>query len=127
MAGETALVPVHATLLQGVAALNCANGVIGGAVAGVAFDTEWFGYIISLTAVTATTLTVTGLHDSAASLQPMVLNGQITVDVAFWFPEPILNEFGPFTFQPSAAAKVWVFTRAYFGPQSPAAGGYALR
>jgi hypothetical protein len=127
MAGKIGLVTVHATLLQGVAALNCANGVIGGAIAGVPFDTELYGFLINLTAVTATTLTVTGLHDSSGTLQPLVFNGQITTDTAFWFPEPILNEFAAFTFQPSAAGKVWVFTRQYSGPEAPTAGGFEIR
>lgn len=128
MAGEVALVPVHATLLLGTAALNCANGVVGSAAPGVAFDTLWFGYLISLNAVTAATLTVGGaLHNSSGAVAPMLLNGQVTLDVPFWFPEPILNEFGAFTFQPSVTGVIWVFTRPYFGPQSPSAGGYEIR
>jgi hypothetical protein len=120
MAGQIGLVPVHATLLQGVAALNCANGIIGGAAAGQAKDTEFYGYLIGLHAGAGATLTVGGaLHDSAGTIQPMVLNGQITLDVPFWFPEPILNEFGPFSFQPSVAGLIWVFTRCYSGPEGP--------
>lgn len=105
----------HATLLQGTSALNCASGVIGGS-AGVARDTLFLGFYIDLTAVTATTLTVTGLRDSSGAAQPMVLNGQITLDCPFFFAFPLLNEYAAFTFQPSAAAKVWVFTKAYAGP-----------
>lgn len=104
----------HATLLQGTAALNCKSGVIGGA-AGSVQDTLFLGYYIDLTATTATTLTVTGLVDSAGVQQPWVINGQITLDQPFFFAYPILNEFAPFTFQPSTAAKVWVFTRAWTG------------
>lgn len=104
----------HATLLQGTAALPCKAGVIG--TAGAARDTLFLGYFIDLTATTATTLTVTGLADSAGAQQPWVLNGQITLDVPFFFAYPILNEFAPFTFQPSTAGKVWLFTRAYVGP-----------
>jgi hypothetical protein len=115
MPGVLALDYCHATLLQGTAALNCKSGVIGGS-AGVAKDTLFLGFYIDLTATTATTLTVTGLVDSSNAQQPMVLNGQITLDVPFFFPYPILNEFAAFTFQPSAAGKVWVFTRNYVGP-----------
>jgi hypothetical protein len=118
MSGEIDLSPVHATLLQGTAALNCLAGVIGGTSGGQAKDTVWYGYIIGKNA-TAATLTVTGLHDSSATLQSMVLNGSTTADVPFWFPEPILNEFAALTFQPSAAGLIWVFTRAYIGPESP--------
>jgi hypothetical protein len=117
MAGVVDLSPVHATLLQGTSALNCASGIIGGAAAGIAKDTVLFGYIIGKNA-TAATLTITGLHDSGATLQPMLLNGSTTADVPFWFPEPILNEFAGFTFQPSVAGLVWVFTRAYVGPEA---------
>ena len=105
----------HATLLQGTAALNCKSGVIGGSVAGVAQDTLFLGYYIDLTATTATTLTVTGLVDSSGTQQPWVINGQITLDQPFFFAYPILNEFAAFTFQPSTAGKVWVFTRAWTG------------
>lgn len=105
----------HATLLQGTAALQCKAGVIGGA-AGVARDTLFLGYYIDLTATTATTLTVTGFADSSSAQQPFVINGQITLDQPFFFAYPLLNELAAFTFQPSTAAKVWVFTRAYVGP-----------
>lgn len=104
----------HATLLQGTAALNCAAGVIGGA-AGVARDTLFLGFYIDLTATTATTLTVTGLRDSSGAAQSWVINGQVTSDVQTFFAYPILNEVAAFTFQPSNAAKVWVFTKAYTG------------
>jgi hypothetical protein len=118
MAGVVDLSPVHATLLQGTSALNCAGGIIGGGAGGAAKDTLWYGYIIGKNA-TAATLTVTGLHDSSATLQSMVLNGSTTADTPFYFPEPILNDFAGFTFQPSVAGIIWVFTRAYVGPESP--------
>jgi hypothetical protein len=127
MAGKIGLVTVHATCLLGTAALQCANGIIGGAVAGRAFDTEWYGYLINLQAVTAATLVVGGaLHNSSGAVNSMVLNGQVTVDVPFFFPEPILNEFGPFTFTPSVSGVIWVFTRQYSGPEAPNAGGYEI-
>lgn len=128
MAGKIGLVTVHPTLLQGVAALNCARGIIGGATPGQAFDTEFYGFYIDLHAGAGAILTVGGgFHDSSGTIQPMVLNGQIATDTPFWFKEPILNEFGPLTFQPSVAGVIWVFTREYDGPESPVAGGYALR
>jgi hypothetical protein len=127
VAGVVDLRSVHATLLQGTSALQCNSGTIGG-TAGVAKDTLFYGYIIGLHAGTAATLTVGGaLHDSSAAIQPMVLNGQITLDVPFWFPEPILNEFGPFTFTPSVAGIIWVFTTDYYGPEAPIAGNFAYR
>jgi hypothetical protein len=112
MQGFISLAYAHATLLQGTSALNCKSGVIGGS-AGVAQDTLFLGFYIDLTAVAGTTLTVTGMADSSGAQQPMVLNGQITTDTPFIFAYPILNELAPFTFQPSTAAKVWVFTAAY--------------
>lgn len=115
MPGFTSADYVHATLLQGVAALNCKAGVIGGA-AGVAKDTLLFGVYIDLNAVTGATLTITGLTDSANAQQPWVLNGQVSTDGLIAFPWPILNEFAAFTFTPSVAGKIWVFTRAYVGP-----------
>lgn len=115
MPGFAALDYAHATLLQGTAALTCKAGIIGGS-AGVARDTQFLGCYIDLTAVTATTLTITGLADSAGAQQPWVINGQVTTDGLIIFPWAIVNELAPFTFQPSAAAKVWVFTRPYTGP-----------
>ncbi len=117
MAGVVDLSPVHSTLLQGTSALNCLAGIVGGATGGQVKDTLWYGYFIGKNA-TAATLTVTGLHDSSATLQSMVLNGSTTADVPFWFPEPILNEFAGFTFQPSVAGVIWVFTRACVGPDA---------
>lgn len=105
---------LHATLLQGTAALNCKGGVIGGLAGGVK-DTELVGIYIGLNAVTAATLTVTGMTDSAAAQQPWVFNGQIATDTLIALPYPILNEFAAFTFQPSVAGKIWVLTRAFQG------------
>lgn len=115
MPGFTSADYVHATLLQGVAALNCSKGIIGG-VAGAAKDTEFFGCYIDLNAGAGATLTITGLFDSAGAAAPMVLNGQVATDGMIAFPWPILNELAAFTFTPSVAGKIWVFTRAYVGP-----------
>lgn len=106
---------VHATLLQGTAALNCKSGVIGGG-AGIARDTEWLGAYIDLRAGAGATLTVTGFSDNTGAAASMILNGQITVDLNNFFPWPLLNEFAAYTFQPSVAGVIWVFTRSYTGP-----------
>src|SRR5271170_3770612 len=118
MSGYLDLTTTHLTLLQGTAALNCSAGVIGGASVGQTKDTVLYGFIIGLHAATAATLTVSGaFHDSSNTVQPVTFNGQIALDTPFWFPQPILNEFGPMTFTPSVAGIIMVFTRAYVGPE----------
>lgn len=114
MPGFTSADYVHATLLQGTAALNCKAGIIGGA-AGAARDTEFFGCFISKNAGPAT-LTITGLNDNTGAAQSWVINGSTTVDTPLNLPWPLLNEFSAFTFQPSVAGAIWVYTRAYVGP-----------
>lgn len=116
MPGFTSNDFTHATRLLGTAALNCKAGVIN-IGAGAVRDTLLCGVIIQLNAA-AVTLTITGLGDSAnpPAAASMLLTGQITSDY-IWVPSfPLLNEFAAFTFQPSVASKVWVFTRAYTGP-----------
>lgn len=115
MPGFTSADYVHATLLQGVAALNCAKGIIGGATPGAPRDTEFFGCVIAKNAAPAT-LTVTGLNDSGGAAQSWVINGSTTADTPILLPWPLLNEFAAFTFQPSVAGAIWVYTRAYVGP-----------
>jgi hypothetical protein len=107
---------VHATLLTGTAALNCASGVVGGS-AGKARDTEFFGCYIDLQATTGATLTITGLGNSAVPpiAATWVIDGQITLDQPFFLPWPLLNEFAAYTFQASVSNVVWVYTRAYVG------------
>lgn len=105
---------VHATLLQGVAALNCKAGIIGGA-AGIVRDTEFFGAFLAKNAGPAV-LTITGLNDSGGVAQSWVINGSTTQDTSLLLPWPLLNEFAAFTFQPSVAGAIWVYTRAYVGP-----------
>lgn len=106
--------PCHATLLQGTAALSCKGGIIGGS-AGAAKDTLLLGYIIEKNAGPATLTVGGGLADSNGAAQNMLLSGSTTADTEFWFPAPILNEAGAFTFTPSVAGAVWVFTRPYTG------------
>lgn len=115
MPGFVSLDYAHATLLQGTAALPCDDGIIAVGGDGTARDTLFIGAYILLNA-TAVTLTVTGLNDNTGVAASMILTGQTTIDQWFIPPYPILNEFAVFTFQPSVAAKVWVFTRAYQGP-----------
>jgi hypothetical protein len=114
MPGKFGLEYIHATLLQGIVALNCKAGVIGGAV-GVARDTEFYGAFLTKNAGPAI-LTITGLNDNTGAAQSWVLNGSATVDTPIILPWPILNEFAGFTFQPSVAGAIWVYTRAYTGP-----------
>jgi hypothetical protein len=105
---------VHATLLQGTAALNCAAGIIGGA-AGKARDTELIGIDIAKNA-TAAVLTIAGLADSSGAAASWMINGLTSADMEVLVPYPLLNEFGAFTFTPSVAGVIWVFTRPYIGP-----------
>jgi hypothetical protein len=116
MPGFSSLEYGHATLLTGTSALNCASGVIGGS-AGKLRDTLFLGCYVDLTAVTAATLTITGLGNSAAPpiAATWVINGQTTIDGSFFLPWPLLNEFAAYTFQPSVSNVVWVYTRAYTG------------
>lgn len=114
MAGFAGLDPVHATLLAGTTALNCAGGIIGGGTAGVAKDTLFFGAHIAANA-TAATLTIAGLRNSAGSAANWVLTGSTTADVLVELPAPVLNDAAAFTFTPSVASVVTVFTRCYTG------------
>lgn len=117
MAGFTSVDPCYGTLLQGTSALNCSSGIIGGS-AGQAWDTELFGVYIVLNA-TAATCTIAGLYDSSGAAQNLLISGGTTVDYFWMPPSPIVNSKAAFTFTPSIAAKVWVFTRAYNGPEKP--------
>lgn len=114
MPGFSASDPCHATLLQGTAALNCKGGVIGGS-AGAKNDTLLLGYTILKNAAAVTLTIGGGIADSAGVGQNIVLTGSTSQDTEFWFNNPILNEAGAFTFQPSAAAAVVVYTRPYSG------------
>lgn len=108
---------VHATRLAGTAAINCKAGVCGApGPAGLARDTEFLGCYIDLTAVAGAVLTVGGFGDNTGAAAPWLINGQISLDQNFFFPWPLLNEFGPLIFTPSVANAIWVFTRAYTGP-----------
>jgi hypothetical protein len=119
MPGRVSLDPSTGRRLASAAAVQCVAGVLGGALAGSAYDTELMGVYIPLTAVTATTLTIAGFKDSAGAAASLLISGQITTDVVWTPPEPVLNVDGPFVFTASAANIVWVFLRAYIGPERP--------
>lgn len=121
MAGFTSTDPMNSTSLAGTSLLNCKGGIIG-ATAGVSFDTLLFGVYIQF-AATPAVLTIGGMSDSSGAATNMIVTGQATVDY-FWVPPaPILNRFGAFTFTPSAAHLIWVFTRNYYGPEQPGLSG----
>ena len=117
MAGYTSSDPCKGVLLQGTSLLNCAAGVIGGG-AGAAYDTVLLGVYIQFNA-TAATLTIGGMTDNTGAAQNMLISGSTTADYSWFPPAPILNYAAAFTFTPSIAAKIWVFTRAYIGPERP--------
>lgn len=117
MSGYTSVDPCTGTLLQGVAALQCAAGIIGGA-AGAAYDTLLYGVYIQF-AAGPPTLTIAGMQDNAGAPQNLLISGSVTLDYFWMPPAPILNNKGAFVFTPSVAGKIWVFTRAYVGPERP--------
>jgi hypothetical protein len=119
LAGFTSVDPCQGTLLQGTSALQCSAGVIGGS-AGVAADTLLFGVYIQF-AAGPPTLTIAGMKDSSGAAQNLLVSGSATLDYFWMPPAPILNAFAAFVFTPSVAAKIWVFTRAYIGPERPGA------
>lgn len=120
MPGFVSADPRRGQQLAGTGVVQCVAGILTNtATAGAARDTMLMGVYIQATAATATTLTITGMVDNTGSAQPMLISGQVSTDV-YWEPtEPILNYDAAFTFQASAANKVWVFLRAYIGPERP--------
>lgn len=118
MPGKVGLDPSTGRRLALATAVQCAAGVLG-TVAGAAYDTELCGVYIPLTAVTATTLTIAGFKDSAGAAASLLISGQTTTDVVWTPSEPVLNVDGAFIFTASAANIVWVFLRAYIGPERP--------
>lgn len=114
MPGFSSLDYAHSTILLGTAALNCAKGIVGGA-AGARVDTLLLGVLILKNAGPAT-LTITGLQNSSGNAASLILNGSTADDRLYLPPFPLLNELAAFTFQPSVASTVVVFTRAYAGP-----------
>ena len=125
MSGFTSIDPCKGTRLSVATAVQCRQGILGLLGAGLAYDTELYGVYIQANA-TAATLTIAGLCDQAGAAQSLVMTGQVTQDF-FWLPPaPILNSFAAYVFTASIANVVWVFTRAYVGPEAPAAGLYSI-
>lgn len=118
MPGKVGLDPSTGRRLALATVVQCKAGVLGAAV-GAAYDTELCGVYIPLTAVTATTLTIGGFKDSAGAAATLLISGQVSSDVVWTPPEPILNVDGAFTFTASVAQVVFVFLRAYIGPERP--------
>lgn len=113
MPGYVTSDPLHATVLNGTSALQCVNGIITNtATPGKAQDTLLAGVYIPL-AGAASTLTITGLADQTGTARNWLISGQVTVDSNFVFDPPILNDFGAFTFTPSASNVIVVYTRAF--------------
>jgi hypothetical protein len=117
VAGFTSVDPCTGVLLQGAAALQCNAGIIG-AVAGQPYDTELYGVYIQF-AAGPPNLLIAGMLDSNGAPANLLVSGSATLDYFWMPPAPILNNKGPFVFTPSVAGKIWVFTRAYLGPERP--------
>ncbi|MGO9935143.1 MAG: hypothetical protein ACLPV8_25475 [Steroidobacteraceae bacterium] len=124
MAGYTSVDPCHGTRLSVATAVQCKAGVLGG-VAGIPYDTVLFGVYLQLNA-TAVSVTIAGLNDQAGVAQNLLISGETTTDYFWMPPAPILNSFAAFVFTASIANLVWIFTRPYYGPESPTAGGYVI-
>lgn len=121
MPGFVSVDPARGQQLAGIGVIQCVKGILtAAAIAGAKCDTLLMGVYIPLTAVAGATLTITGMLDNTGAAQPLLISGQVSTDTVWTPPEPILNYDGPFTFQASVAAKIWVFLRAYMGPESPA-------
>jgi len=120
MAGFTSVDPCKGVLLQGTSALQCKAGIIGGG-AGAAYDTVLFGVYIQF-AAGPPVLTIGGMADVTGTAVNMTVSGSTSLDYFWMPPAPILNSFAAFVFTPSVAAKIWVFTRSYVGPEAPEIG-----
>jgi hypothetical protein len=96
---------------------QCRAGIIG-VNAGQAYDTLLYGVYIQF-AAGPPTLTVGGLSDNTGAAASLLVSGSTSLDYFWMPPAPILNRFAAFTFTPSVSAKIWVFTRAYVGPEAP--------
>jgi hypothetical protein len=126
VAGYSSTDPCHGTRLSVATAVNCKAGVVGSVAAGNAYDSVLYGVYIQL-AATAATLSVAGMLDQAGAPQTLLISGQVSQDYFWMPPAPILNNQGAFVFTASLANLVWVFTRPYYGPEAPTAGGFEIR
>ncbi len=125
MAGYTSTDPCHAVRLSVTSAVQCRAGVVGASVAGAPYDSLLYGVYIQLNA-TAANVTIAGMQDQAGAAQNLLITGLTTQDYFWMPPAPILNNFGAFVFTASIANLVWIFTRAYVGPEAPTAGQYQI-
>jgi hypothetical protein len=117
MPGFVGLDPSTGRRLATATAVQCAAGVLG-AVAGAAYDTQLYGVYIPANA-TAGTLTIAGFHDSAGAAASLLITGQTASDTV-WVPhQPVLNVDAALVFTASIANLIWVFLRAYIGPERP--------
>jgi hypothetical protein len=121
MAGYASVDPSHATRLSVATLVNCKAGIVQAANAGAAYDSLLYGVYIQFVAGPPT-LTIGGLADQAGAAQNLLISGSTTVDYFWMPPAPILNNFAAFTFTASVANVIWVFTRAYIGPEAPQVG-----
>jgi hypothetical protein len=117
MPGKVSLDPSTGRRLALATAVQCAAGVLG-TVAGAAYDTELCGVYIPANA-TAGTLTIAGFKDSAGTAASLLITGQTTTDVVWTPHQPVLNVDAALVFTASIANLVWVFLRAYVGPERP--------
>jgi hypothetical protein len=117
IAGYTSSDPCSGVLLQGTTALQCKAGIIGGG-AGAAYDTLLYGVYVQFGAGPPT-LTIAGMLDSSGVAANLLVSGSTTLDYFWMPPAPIMNNHSAFVFTPSVAAKIWIFTRAYTGPEAP--------
>lgn len=117
MSGYASADAVQPVLLQGTTVVNCAAGVVGTAAAGQAFDSVLHGVYIVGNATPAS-VSIAGFQDNTGAAQPLLITGLAT-DYFWTPPNPLLNRAGALSFTPSIAAKVWVLTRAYIGPERP--------
>lgn len=118
MPGKVGLDPSTGRRLATAALTQCKAGVLG-AAAGAAYDTELCGVYIPATAVAGTTLLIGGFKDSAGAAATLLITGVVATDTVWMPPQPVLNVDGPFTFTASNAQVVYVFLRAYIGPERP--------
>lgn len=118
MAGYTSTDPCKGVLLQGTTAIQCAAGVVGTTAAGAPYDSLLYGVYIQF-AAGPPVLTIAGMADNTGAAQSLIVSGSTSVDYFWMPPAPILNAFAAFVFTPSVAGKIWVFTRAYIGPERP--------
>ena len=96
---------------------QCNAGILGTTV-GQAYDSLLFGVYIQF-AAGPPVLTIGGLEDINDTAQSLTVSGSTTLDYFWMPPAPILNSFAAYTFTPTVSGKIWVFMRAYNGPERP--------